>query len=43
MIAISATSNSRFRTTRLNSAAGPPLISAKANLSVCVRNCLVTG
>jgi hypothetical protein len=43
MIAISATSNSRLRTTRLNIVATLPWNSANSKRSVRVRNCFVTG
>src|SRR2546421_1914790 len=43
MIAISATSNSRSRTTRLKYCAALPLTSMKFNLSVRVLNCCVTS
>src|SRR3954470_2685708 len=43
MIAISATSNSWLRTTRLKCCAALPFTSAKSNLSLRVRNCFVTG
>src|SRR6267378_5800712 len=43
MIAISATSNSRSRTTRLKKGAALPFTSTKSNLSVRVLNCLVTS
>src|SRR5919197_3377924 len=43
MIAISATSNSRSRTTRLKNCAALPFTSTKLSLSVRVLNCLVTS
>src|SRR4051794_31759602 len=43
MIAISATSNSRSRTTRLKYCAALPFTSMKFSLSVRVLNCLVTA
>ena len=43
MIAISATSNSWSRTTRLKKGAALPFTSTKSNLPVRVLNCLVTA
>ena len=43
MIAISATSNSRLRTTRLKALATLPWYWPNSKRSVRVRNCFVTG